>query len=145
MAAYGAHQLGRIIKARRQQKDWTLGQLAMYSGVAKSYLSRIERGQHENVSAKTLSQIARALDFSVDYLCIQAGYLPPVDEVKNLSPRERELLNIIHSVVTPGFRVRLVEIIVDFATAARNADLARQPEQLRLMAEKVEEYEEKEE
>jgi transcriptional regulator with XRE-family HTH domain len=68
--------LGYTIRALRMRKNWSLGQLSTYSGVAKSYLSRIEKDEHPNVSAKRLSRVARALEVTVQYLVEEAGWYP---------------------------------------------------------------------
>jgi len=59
---------GRTIVALRQARGWTQGQLATYAQVDQSYLSRLERGEHPNVSAVVLDQLARALGVTVEYL-----------------------------------------------------------------------------
>ena len=58
--------LGARISQLRELKGLSLGALAEAAGgMAKSYLSKVERGEVENPGLKTLSAIARALDVTV--------------------------------------------------------------------------------
>lgn len=66
--------LGARIGQLRELKGLSLGGLAEAAGgMAKSYLSKIERGEVENPGLKTLSAIARALDVTVADLLAPAG------------------------------------------------------------------------
>ncbi|TWI58121.1 helix-turn-helix domain-containing protein [Halalkalibacter nanhaiisediminis] len=53
---------GGIIRALRQKRGMTLNQLAVISGVSKSYISYIERGLQKNPSIIVLKKISEALD-----------------------------------------------------------------------------------
>jgi len=50
-----------------------LGELSEAAGVAKSYLSRLERGESLNVGLATLSTVARALGVTVHNLLRRPG------------------------------------------------------------------------
>ncbi len=50
------------IKARRQQLDLSLADLAAKTGIDKAALSRLENGQVENPTFSTLERIAKALN-----------------------------------------------------------------------------------
>ena len=66
--------LGARIGQLRELKGLSLGALAEAAGgMAKSYLSKIERGEVENPGLKTLSAIARALDVTVADLLPRSG------------------------------------------------------------------------
>ena len=66
--------LGARIGQLRELQGLSLGALAEAAGgMAKSYLSKIERGEVENPGLKTLSAIARALDVTVADLLAPAG------------------------------------------------------------------------
>lgn len=64
--AVDVRALGARIGQLRELKGLSLGGLAEAAGgMAKSYLSKIERGEVDNPGLKTLSAIARALDVTV--------------------------------------------------------------------------------
>lgn len=48
--------IGRIIRLYRKRKGYSINQLAVESGVSKSYLSKIERGVHTNPSVQFLKK-----------------------------------------------------------------------------------------
>ena len=60
--------IGQRIIALRRQKGWTQGQLHLYSGVGRTYISRIERDKHPNVAASVLASLAKALNTTTEYL-----------------------------------------------------------------------------
>lgn len=66
--------LGHLIRARRQQAELTLRDLAARTNVSNPYLSQIERGLHEP-SVRVLKAIAGALNLSAESLLQQAGIL----------------------------------------------------------------------
>lgn len=127
--------LGKTIKRLRLERHWTLGRLQIESGVAKSYLSRIERDQHPNMSAKILAQIAKALTVSMDYLCTEAGWQPPPREISNPSPEERKLIGILHEIRRPQVRYNLLKMLTEFAKAWRDIDLMGRQPPLRMVPE----------
>jgi transcriptional regulator with XRE-family HTH domain len=47
--------IGQIIKEQRQKRNWSLDDLHEVTSIAKSYLSRIEKGQHRLSVEMTLS------------------------------------------------------------------------------------------
>ncbi len=56
--------LGQMLKARRQQRDWTLEQFARASGVSRAMISKIERGE-VSPTAATLARLAAGLGTSM--------------------------------------------------------------------------------
>lgn len=60
--------IGERINQYRLNKEMTLSELAEKAGVAKSYLSSIERGLQSNPSIHFLEKIAEVLDTSVNAL-----------------------------------------------------------------------------
>jgi transcriptional regulator with XRE-family HTH domain len=60
--------LGNRITRKREDKNWTQGQLATYAKVDRSYLSLIESGARTNVGSDHLKKIAHALETTIDYL-----------------------------------------------------------------------------
>jgi len=137
--------LGDVLRRYRERRGWSMGQLALFSGTSKATISKIEANAR-SPKVETLAAIAEGLEISVDQMLIEAGLLPPRLSSDDISPQEQNLLNVIRSSPTPHFRQRLLEIVTELATVARDADLARMPtaERLRLVAEEQEEYREEE-
>ncbi|HHW56795.1 MAG TPA: helix-turn-helix transcriptional regulator [Clostridia bacterium] len=66
--------IGEYIKKIREEKNLSLNQLALYSGVSAAHLSRIERGFREP-SPEVLRKISTALKVPYEELMKVAGYL----------------------------------------------------------------------
>ena len=62
------NNLGANIRARRHELGITQEQLSNNTGLSINYISRLEFGTDNNVSAKTLSHIAEVLKTSMDKL-----------------------------------------------------------------------------
>jgi XRE family transcriptional regulator, master regulator for biofilm formation len=60
--------LGKTIRRLREDKGYTLSELAKHADVSKSYLSQIERSLQNNPSLQFLNKVAGSLDTSIDYL-----------------------------------------------------------------------------
>ncbi|MBO8157930.1 MAG: helix-turn-helix domain-containing protein [Bacillaceae bacterium] len=60
--------IGEKIKELREQKNMSLTELAKRAGIAKSYLSSIERGIQKNPSIQKLEKIAKVLDIDLHQL-----------------------------------------------------------------------------
>jgi XRE family transcriptional regulator, master regulator for biofilm formation len=60
--------LGETIRRLREEKGYTMTELAKYADVSKSYLSQIERCHQNNPSLQFLNKVAGSLDTSIDYL-----------------------------------------------------------------------------
>ncbi|MFD2613966.1 helix-turn-helix domain-containing protein [Paenibacillus gansuensis] len=58
--------IGHRIRALRQERKLSLSELAERAGVAKSYLSNMERDIQSNPSIQFLEKISEALHVSVD-------------------------------------------------------------------------------
>lgn len=58
--------IGEKIKQLRQEKKLSISELAERAGVAKSYLSSIERNLQSNPSIQFIEKISEALDVSVN-------------------------------------------------------------------------------
>lgn len=62
------NDIGANIRARRHELGITQEQLSNNTGLSINYISRLEVGTANNVSAKTLSHIAEVLKTSMDKL-----------------------------------------------------------------------------
>lgn len=60
--------LGTCIQRLRQEKGFTLSQLAAKTQISKSYLSHIERNIQSNPSIEVLMKIAFALEVDIQTL-----------------------------------------------------------------------------
>ncbi|TMW73815.1 helix-turn-helix domain-containing protein [Alteribacter natronophilus] len=60
--------IGERVKKYRKEKGISLTELAQRAGVAKSYLSSIERDIQSNPSIQFLEKVSSVLDISVDHL-----------------------------------------------------------------------------
>ncbi|MDF4187286.1 helix-turn-helix domain-containing protein [Ligilactobacillus salivarius] len=60
--------IGKNITARRHQLKMTQEQLAELSNLSVNYISKIERGTTPKISAKTLYQLAKSLNVSMENL-----------------------------------------------------------------------------
>jgi len=60
--------IGKRIKELRQKKNLSLTELADRAGIAKSYLSYIERNLQKNPSIQFLEKIAQVLEVDVETL-----------------------------------------------------------------------------
>ncbi|MGP4059129.1 helix-turn-helix domain-containing protein [Halobacillus litoralis] len=70
--------IGERIKKIRKDRHMSLSELAERAGVAKSYLSSIERNIQTNPSVQFLTKISQELDVSINFLL--HGEAEPKDE-----------------------------------------------------------------
>ncbi|SEQ19508.1 helix-turn-helix domain-containing protein [Piscibacillus halophilus] len=60
--------IGERVKKYRQEKGMSLTELAERAGVAKSYLSALERNIQQNPSVQFLEKVANELNITIDHL-----------------------------------------------------------------------------
>jgi len=65
------HLIGDRVKKIRQEKKMSLSELALQAGVAKSYLSSLERNLQTNPSIQFLEKISLVLRVPVDSLILE--------------------------------------------------------------------------
>ncbi len=58
-------RLGRVLKALREENEWTLKDLAKKAKVTQAYISLLERGKKKNPTLAILKRLAKALGVSV--------------------------------------------------------------------------------
>ena len=85
-----------ILKKRRKELGLTQAELAKKSGVSQQAISFIESGRN-TPSEGTLRLLASALGYSV------AGLLGETSSASELSPRDHQLLTVIHQLNDDGF------------------------------------------
>lgn len=71
---------GRYLRKIREDRGYTVNQLAMYSEVSSSLISRIENGKRGVPKPETLSKLAKALDITYLSLLKKAGYMDEYEE-----------------------------------------------------------------
>jgi transcriptional regulator with XRE-family HTH domain len=76
------------LRQLRKQRGWTLEQLATASGVSRSMLSQIERGQ-ANPTLAVAFRIARAFDRSLGDLLDEPNSLSPISVIRSSDPTYR--------------------------------------------------------
>ncbi|WP_134160989.1 S24 family peptidase [Alicyclobacillus sacchari] len=69
------YRFGQYLRELRKQRNLTINQLALYSGVSAALISRIENNQRSNPKPDTLKKLASALKISYEELLLYAGVL----------------------------------------------------------------------
>jgi transcriptional regulator with XRE-family HTH domain len=113
--------LGRRIKFLRQQLQMTQGQLAIYSNTDQSYLSRIERDKHPDISYRVIARIAYALHVPLGSLLTEAG-IPVRPNPRRLSPELSLLLDAIAQIEPAARRERVIQNMIALAHSWRDYD-----------------------
>ena len=66
---------GRYLRRLRQERDLTLKQVQLASGVSNAYISQLERGRRKSPHPDILKGLAKAYGVPVEDLLRAAGYL----------------------------------------------------------------------
>ena len=82
--------IGDRVKKLRQEKKMSLSELALQAGVAKSYLSSLERNLQTNPSIQFLEKISTVLGVPVDSLIL---------EHRNKEDLDSEWMKIVHVII----------------------------------------------
>jgi transcriptional regulator with XRE-family HTH domain len=78
---------GRYLRRLRQERDLTLKQVELASGVSNAYISQLERGRRKSPHPDILKGLAKAYGVPVEDLLRAAGYLGETSS--ELGSRER--------------------------------------------------------
>jgi transcriptional regulator with XRE-family HTH domain len=65
-------KLGDAIRAMRLEKGWSQEELSFESGLHRTYIGAVERGE-KNLTVKNLVRIARSLGVQASFLMAGAG------------------------------------------------------------------------
>lgn len=92
------NSISKLVNQKRQALDLTIEKLAEKAGVSVSLISRIERGELENISLKKLQAIASALnltlgDFFTDDTLTGVHTLELLAYLKSLPEDQRETVS----------------------------------------------------
>lgn len=99
--------LGERIKVLRKEKDMTISELAERAGIAKSYLSSIERNKQTNPSIQFIEKVSEALGVSVNDLLYDS------DEIE-LDDLDNEWLEIVMEAMQSGVSKRQFKEYLEF-------------------------------
>ncbi|MCH1624872.1 helix-turn-helix domain-containing protein [Ferdinandcohnia quinoae] len=88
--------IGQRIKAYRMQKKLSLSELADRAGVAKSYLSSIERNLQSNPSIQFLEKISSVLGVSVNTLLHEEDHENQIEEL------DSDWTQLVHEAMKSG-------------------------------------------
>ncbi|MBN6888184.1 XRE family transcriptional regulator, master regulator for biofilm formation [Cytobacillus horneckiae] len=97
--------IGNRVKKLRQEKKMSLSELAEQAGVAKSYLSSLERNLQTNPSIQFLEKIAGVLNVPVDHL---------IHEQINKDDLDAEWINIVKEAMESGVSKQEFKEFLDF-------------------------------
>lgn len=91
------NSISKIVNQKRLSLGLTIERLAEHAGVSVSLISRIERGEINNISLNKLQDIANALnlklsDFFVDEQLSGIHTLELIDYLKSLPEEKREMV-----------------------------------------------------
>lgn len=84
--------IGYRVKSLREERKMSISELSTKSGVAKSYISSLERNLQTNPTILVLEKIARILCIKVDALLYEQA-----DKVM-----DQEWMDILHDLMTAG-------------------------------------------
>ncbi|MBN9655157.1 helix-turn-helix domain-containing protein [Halobacillus litoralis] len=87
--------IGERIQKIRKDRHMSLSELAERAGVAKSYLSSIERNIQTNPSIQFLTKISQELDVSINFLL--HGENEPHDETL-----DKDWMNLVQEAMNSG-------------------------------------------
>jgi XRE family transcriptional regulator of biofilm formation len=90
--------IGERIKKLRQQKGFSITELAQIAGVSKSYLSYIERNLQNNPSLLVLSKLASPLHTTIEFLLGTDKVMPPKKDIG----LDEEWKELIQRTITEG-------------------------------------------
>ena len=107
--------LGRFIKAKREQAGLSQKELGEAAGLSDSSIQRIEVGSRKTPGWDTLCKIAKALDFHPFEILAYAGYISDED-LKPYSQQIRGLDELTQE------ELRCVQLFTDFVKANRPID-----------------------
>lgn len=98
--------IGERVKNVRQERKLSLSELAEKAGVAKSYLSSLERNLQSNPSVQFLEKISKVLNVPIDYF-LQDTKIDKDD----LDP---EWLNIVQEAMKSGVSKEQFREFIEF-------------------------------
>lgn len=68
--------IGKLLRSKRNEKGYTLEDIAEKIGVSINYVSKIEKGESTNPSDEIIVNLSRILDIEEDYVFKSFGRIP---------------------------------------------------------------------
>lgn len=84
------NDFGAYLRRLRKARGYNMAQLALYTDVSDSYISRIEAGKRGAPSPEVLQKMADVLSVSFEELMIAAGHWPEPNEAKTIAASSSE-------------------------------------------------------
>lgn len=106
--------LGRRIREMREERRWSLREMAQLSGISHSSISDLERARSLSPGLDTLVAIARVLDTSLDRL---VGLVP--DSSEENKEAIHKITNAIARSLLDGPRLTTEALILEFMEFAK--------------------------
>lgn len=106
--------IGKRVQQLRLERGISLSELAESAGVAKSYLSMIERDIRTNPSIHFLEKIAKVLRVSVEFLLFPEGGHPPARVPEDKEPLPPEWIQLIRYAMRLGVSTSLFKEFIEF-------------------------------
>jgi len=97
--------IGDRIQNLRKAKRMSLSELADKAGVAKSYLSSIERNLQRNPSIQFLEKIASVLDVSIDRI---------IHDNTNIDHLDKEWVHLLKEAMNSGVSKKQFKEFIEF-------------------------------
>ncbi|WP_077625281.1 helix-turn-helix domain-containing protein [Sediminibacillus massiliensis] len=108
--------IGEKIKQLRKEKKMSLSELADQAGVAKSYLSSIERNLQSNPSIQFMEKISKVLGISVNEL------LRKEEEIELEKQLDEDWLNLVQEAMDSGVTKEQFKEYLEFNRWRKNQD-----------------------
>lgn len=108
--------LGERIKALRKERRMSLSELAEKAGVAKSYLSSIERNMQTNPSIQFIEKVSDALGVSVNDILYDYNKIA-IDDLDN------EWLEIVIEAMESGVSKKQFKEFLEFTKWRKEQDV----------------------
>lgn len=121
---------GRYIKELRKARGLSQKEVSEKANISRSYISHLESGSRSTSSVDVITSLSGALDVDPYEMFARIGYFEGSElrEIEDISPLERKLLDVIRGIPSRHIRESTLELIIGFASVARDADLARHEE-----------------
>lgn len=111
---------GDRVKAAREFRGLSQGDLAARTGLHAQQIYKIEVGKSDNPTAETVIAIARALEVSSDYLLGLVEDTKGAIQENDLSPMERRLISAVRN----GQIVEAVKAAADLSDSVQQPAIA---------------------
>ncbi|KUP04130.1 transcriptional regulator [Bacillus coahuilensis m2-6] len=104
--------IGERVKQLRLEKNMSMTELAERAGVAKSYLSAIERNLQKNPSVQFLEKVAQALGVSMDSILF--------NQQEDKQAVDPDWLDIVHQAQDSGITKEQFKEFIEFNKWRKN-------------------------